>query len=148
MKTMRGHRSLHATYLWRNRHHRAGVDRCDCGSDAEDRVRQFRSRRRRHNVVATTDATCNSRRWRRRRHASATRPQMATPGQNNPPLQTVIRTSYPGSWYLYINEVFFLKTAYTHKSPTAIKTMQTSNKLTYKVHVEIDECRKSLKRND
>jgi len=32
------------------------------GTVAEDKVRQFRSRRRRHNVVATTDETCNNRR--------------------------------------------------------------------------------------
>jgi len=62
------------------------------GTDAEDRVRQFPSRRRRHNVDATTDATCNSRRWRHRRRVSTTRRQMATPGQNSPPLQW--RTSF------------------------------------------------------
>ena len=33
-----------------------------CGTDAADRVRQFRSRRRRHIVVAMTDVPCNNRR--------------------------------------------------------------------------------------
>jgi len=58
---------------------RSGVER--------DRVQQFLSRRRRHNVDATTDATCNSRRWPHHPHVSTTRRQMATPGHRNQPLR-------------------------------------------------------------
>ena len=99
------HRSaVNGRYTWTHwgwsRCETGGCGQCH-GSDVEDRVRQFRSRRRRHNVVATTDVTCNSRRWPHHRHASTTHRQTATPGQNNQPLNnyTCTHSSLDSTYY-------------------------------------------------